>query len=244
MLFHVERADSPLRTVPAIRYTRDMPTPTDAMTPSEFAARIDHTILKPELDPADVDRVIEETEKYGFASACLPPTFVKVAAGRFRADKPDGTETIRSGGAVLGNPLVCTVVGFPHGTSKPTVKAIEATAAVKDGADEVDMVIFLPNLIAGDVNAARAEVQEVVRGARAARPDVVVKVIVESAALLASVRGKADPERMIADACRAVREGGADYIKTSTGDAGPGGDRARRMLPVDAFDRVCPGAGA
>ena len=189
------------------------------MTPSDLAARIDHTILKPEALPADVDRVLREALDHGFASACVAPCFVKRAAGRIRPESEEPATT--SGGNIFGGPVVCAVVGFPHGTSKPTVKAIEATAAVKDGADEIDMVIHLPFLLARDVEAARAEVQEVVRAARATRPDVIIKVIVESAALLQYGEGSADD--LIADACRAVREGGADYIKTSTGFHPAGG---------------------
>lgn len=110
---------------------------------------------------------------------------------------------------------------IPHGTHKSTLKAIEATAAVKDGADEIDVVAHLPYLLAGDVEAARYELSEIVRGARAVRREVIVKVIVESALLM-----QADPNRaetLIAAACRAIRESGGDFIKTSTGYHPAGG---------------------
>lgn len=109
----------------------------------------------------------------------------------------------------------CTVVSFPHGTSKPIIKAIEASNAVKDGATEVDVVAFLPYLINGDVDSAKAELIEIVRATRAARADVVVKVIAESALLMQLPADKAD--RAIATACQAIRESGCDFIKTSTG---------------------------
>ena len=115
----------------------------------------------------------------------------------------------------------CTVVGFPNGTHKSTVKAIEATSTVKDGAEEVDVVAHLPHLLALNFEAARDELMEVVRGARAVRPDVVIKVIIESAALVSINKDKA--EETIALACRAVRESGCDFIKTSTGFHPAGG---------------------
>lgn len=175
------------------------------MTPADLAARIDHTVLKPEATVADVDRVIDEALEHRFCSVCVSPVYVAHAAGRLR------------GSGVL----VCTVCAFPHGTAKPIHKAIEATGLVKDGADEVDVVAHLPHLAAGDVDAARGELIEVVRAVRAARSGTVVKVIVESAYLMSL--GADRGERAIAAACRAVREGGCDFIKTSTGFHPAGG---------------------
>jgi deoxyribose-phosphate aldolase len=175
------------------------------MTAIELARRIDHTILKPEALAPEVHKVLNEALQYGFASVCIAPAWVaKVSA-------------MLKGSSVA----CCTVVGFPHGTSKPTLKAIEATAAVKDGAAEIDVVAFLPFLINHDVDAARGELMEVVRGARAVRSDVVIKVIVESAQLLKAGPEKGD--RAIAVACQVVRESGCDFIKTSTGFHPAGG---------------------
>lgn len=176
------------------------------MTPAELAAKIDHTILKPEATAIDVDGVVAEALAHQFASVCVAPVWVPSVAKRLK-----GTGV-----------LTCTVVGFPHGTAKSTIKAIEATSAVKDGAAEVDVVAHLPYLLAFDVDAARAELSEVVRAVRAARRDVVVKVIVESAALMKIV-GPDNAERVIETACKAVRESGCDFIKTSTGFHPAGG---------------------
>jgi deoxyribose-phosphate aldolase len=175
------------------------------MTPSELARRIDHTILKPEALAPEVHKIVSEAIEYQFASVCVAPAWVgKVSA-------------MLKGTAVQ----CCTAVGFPHGTSKPTLKAIEASSAIKDGASEVDVVAFLPFLINHDVDAAKAELMEVVRAARATRPDVIIKVIVESAALLKAGGDKG--ERAIATACQAVRQSGCDFIKTSTGFHPAGG---------------------
>ena len=175
------------------------------MTPAALAALIDHTILKPEATPTDVEKIAREALEYKFASVCISPPFVKQVAKLLAGS---GVKT-------------CTVVGFPNGTHKATVKAIEATSTVKDGAEEVDVVAHLPHLLALDFEAARDELMEVVRGARAVRSDVVIKVIIESAALVSINKDKA--EETIALACRAVRESGCDFIKTSTGFHPAGG---------------------
>lgn len=197
------------------------------MTQSELAAKIDHTLLKPESTSAQVHRVIAEAMEFGCASACVAPAWLARAAVMLR------------GSGVRA----CTVVGFPHGTSKPTIKAIEATSAVKDGADEVDVVAFLPNLLNHDVDAARAELIEIVRACRAARRDVVIKVIVESAALLAAGGDKG--EKSIELACRAVRESGCDFIKTSTGfhPAGGASIEAVRLMKKHAEGLLIKAAG-
>src|SRR4051812_9936021 len=117
------------------------------MTATELAGRIDHTILKPEALAPEVHQIVTDAIKHRFASVCVAPAWVaKVSA------------MLKGSGVAC-----CTVAGFPHGTSKPTVKAIEATAAIKDGATEVDVVAFLPFLINLDFDAAKAELIEVVR---------------------------------------------------------------------------------
>jgi deoxyribose-phosphate aldolase len=178
---------------------------TAAMTPSELSAKIDHTILKPEAQAPEVHKVVSEAVHFRFATVCVAPIWVAKVSAMLK-------------GTGVG---CCTVVSFPHGTSKPVIKAIEASNAVKDGASEVDVVAFLPYLINHDVDSAKAELIEVVRATRAARADVVVKVIVESAVLMQLGADKA--ERAIATACQAIRESGCDFIKTSTGFHPAGG---------------------
>jgi deoxyribose-phosphate aldolase len=176
------------------------------MTPAEFAKTIDHTVLKPEALSADVEKICAEAREHKFASVCVAPAWVPLVA-----------KSLKSSGV-----LTCTVAGFPHGTSKSTVKAIESVSTIKDGAEEVDVVIHLPHLLNLDLDSARAELIEFVKGSRAARKDVVIKVIVESAALL-SILGDEKGERAIEIACKAVRESGCDFIKTSTGFHPAGG---------------------
>jgi deoxyribose-phosphate aldolase len=174
------------------------------MTARELARRIDHTILKPEAAAHEVAQVVAEAREYGFASVCVAPVWVPKVSPLLAGS----------------NVACCTVVGFPNGTHRPTLKAIEATVAVKEGATEIDVVAFLPFLINYDIESAKAELMEVVRAARAVRRDIVIKVIVESAAL---VKLASDTDRAIECACRAVRESGCDFIKTSTGFHSAGG---------------------
>lgn len=167
---------------------------------------IDHTLLKAEATPEQIDKVVAEAREYGFASVCVNGCYVsRVAAGL----KDSGVKT-------------CAVAGFPLGSMMPTVKAIEATTLVKDGADEVDFVAHLPSLVAHDVEAARKEYTELVKAARAANPNVVIKVIIESAFLMADVDA-AEAEARIVTACKAAQASGVDFVKTSTGFHGAGG---------------------
>jgi len=175
------------------------------VTTREIASRIDHSLLKPEATAAEIHRLIAEAIEHHFAAVCIAPAFVAKAAVE-----------LRGSGVAL-----CTVISFPHGTSKPTIKAIEGSSAVKDGAEELDVVAHLPNLINNNFDAARLELIEIVRAARAARRETLIKVIIESAALLAL--GPDGGESAIATACRAIRESGCDFVKTSTGFHPAGG---------------------
>jgi deoxyribose-phosphate aldolase len=136
------------------------------MSAQDLAARIDHTLLKPEATTAEIHRLVTEAVRHNFAAVCVAPVFVSRVVTMLRGER--------------ARVPCCTVVSFPHGTSKPTLKAIEATSTIKDGAEEIDVVAHLPYLMNADVDSSRAELIEVVRAARATRRDVVIKVIVES----------------------------------------------------------------
>jgi deoxyribose-phosphate aldolase len=180
---------------------------------SPLARKIDHTILKAEATEADVRQVINEAIEYRFASVCVNPRFALLVSEQLAA-------------AGVGDPskenavLTCACVGFPLGANRSSTKAIEAVSCVKDGAQEVDMVISLAALIEGNLDAARTDVMEVVRAARAVRSSTVIKVILETAALT---------EQQVALGCQASREGGADFVKTSTGFHPKGGATAQSV---------------
>jgi deoxyribose-phosphate aldolase len=175
-------------------------------SPADIAARIDHTLLKAEATITQVDQLIDEAITHHFASVCLNPMFVAHAAGRLHGS---GVKT-------------CTVAGFPLGANVASVKAIDAATAVRHGADEVDMVCHLPWLMDCDHARLCDEIRRVVDAAGAERGDAIVKVIVESALLMNGV-DVATAERRIETACRAVRDAGAAFIKTSTGFHAAGG---------------------
>ncbi len=181
------------------------------MNREEFAASIDHTVLGPETTWQDVETVLDEAVEHGM-NACIPPCYVAEAA-----DHPNAPETI------------ATVVGFPHGQHAPETKRDEAVAAWDDGADEIDLVINVGRLQAGEDDVVAAEVSDVV----AAVP-VPVKVIIETALL-----GDEEKHR----ACEVAVAADADMVKTSTGFADGGATVAdvelmSEYLPVKASGGV------
>lgn len=169
-------------------------------TRAQVAALIDHTLLKPEATIADVSAVAAEAAALGVYAVCVSPSMVPHAL-------PAGLP-------------VATVAGFPSGKHQTEIKAGEATLAVAFGAAEVDMVIDIGAAVAGDDAAVRADIAAV----RAAVPNAVLKVIVESAAILALA-----DETVLTAVCRAAEEAGADFVKTSTGFHPAGGASVRAV---------------
>ena len=171
------------------------PQGSDAVPPSrsDVAAMIDHTILTPEATRAQVERVAAEAVELGCASVCVQPDHVGYVVSM-----------------VGGRIPVCAVVGFPHGATLPRAKAYEAAGVVALGASEVDMVVSLGPIAEGDLDQVRHDVATV----RESVPDVVLKVIVESALWTPPV---------LRDVCVAAVDAGADFVKTSTGFHPAGG---------------------
>lgn len=157
------------------------------MNEQEILRRVDHTLLTPTATWEQVKNICDEGREFSTASVCIPPRFVKKAA------------------EYVGNSLkICTVIGFPNGYSTPEVKVFETEDAVRNGADEIDMVINLGLAKAGDWEGVLREIRAVKEscGGR------ILKVIVEACQLT--------QEEKIA-VCRVVSMSGADFIKTSTG---------------------------
>lgn len=170
---------------------------TDApsLTAANLAAMIDHTLLAPEATPADAQALAREAEKLGTYSICVSPSMLPIHTSVH----------------------VATVCGFPSGQHAPGVKAAEAADSVAKGAEEVDMVINVGRAIAGDTEFTCEEIAAV---REAAPAPVVLKVIIESAALT--------DEQIIATCTAAVRAG-ADFVKTSTGFHPAGGASAHAV---------------
>ncbi|MDV3428728.1 MAG: deoxyribose-phosphate aldolase [Bacillota bacterium] len=154
-----------------------------------LAKMIDHTILKPDAEEAEVVKIINEAKQYGFASVCINPGNVSLAAGMLK-----GTDV-----------KVCTVIGFPLGANTSAVKAFEASEAIENGAEEVDMVINIGKLKDKDYDYVLNDIKAVVA---AAKGKALTKVIIETCLLT-------DEEKI--KACKLSKEAGADFVKTSTG---------------------------
>jgi len=163
--------------------------------PESVAALIDHTLLRPDATRSDIERLCAEALEFHFATVCVNPTWVAMAAARLR---PAGVGT-------------CSVVGFPLGATTPDVKHYETRRAIFDGATEIDMVINIGALKSGDLRLVERDIEAVVGPCHDAGR--VSKVIIEAALL-------ADEEKVTA--CTLARAAGADFVKTSTG-FGPGG---------------------
>ncbi|EGW35964.1 deoxyribose-phosphate aldolase [Desulfosporosinus sp. OT] len=170
------------------------------MTRNELAKLIDHTILKSIATQEDITKLCTEALEYGFASVCINPSYVPLAAKLLKDS------------AVL----VCTVIGFPLGSTSTAAKAFEAQEAVKNGAMEVDMVINVGALKERREDDVFQDISAVVEAAREANPKAITKVIIETCYLN-------DEEKILA--CKLAKKAGAHFVKTSTG-FGSGGANA------------------
>ena len=176
----------------------------------DVLSRIEHTVLGPETTPADVEAVLDDASEYGLR-ACIPPCYLELA-GEYAPDVE-----------------VATVIGVPHGNHTTAAKVAEAEDAVDAGADELDMVMNVGRLKAGEDAAVREDIERVV--AATAKP---VKVIIETPLLT---------DEEIERASRLVADAGADFVKTATGFGGGGAtvpdvERMSEYAPVKASGGV------
>ena len=157
------------------------------MTNQELFSYVDHTLLKPEATPEQIAALCAEAAEHGTASVCVNGSYVVLAKK-----------------LLGGKAKVCAVIGFPLGAMSTAAKAFEAAEAIRDGADEIDMVIHIGQLKAGNTDY----VLEDIKAVKAAIGDHILKVIIETCLLT-------EEEKITM--CRLVTESGAEYIKTSTG---------------------------
>jgi deoxyribose-phosphate aldolase len=162
---------------------------------SSIASLIDHTLLRPEATRVDILQLCREAREYEFASVCVNPYWVPLAAAELAASQVK----------------VCTVVGFPLGATSTEAKVAETEAALAAAAQEIDMVQNIGALRGGDRQAVQQDIEAVVMVAH--RAGAIVKVILETALL--------DDDQKTA-ACLLAKAAGADFVKTSTG-FGPSG---------------------
>ncbi len=156
----------------------------------DLAKKIDHTLLKPETTPSEIKKLCDDANEYKFAVVCVNPNYVKYC---FDLLKGSGIK-------------VCTVIGFPLGATTTPSKKAEAEEALKDGAVEVDMVINIGRLKAGEYNYVYSDIKAVADAAK--KYNGLTKVIIETCLLT-------DSEKILA--CLIAKDAGADFVKTSTG---------------------------
>ena len=172
-------------------------------------SKCDHTLLAQTATWQQIKKICDEGMEYATASVCIPPCFVKQAK------------------EYVGERLkICTVIGFPNGYNTTAVKVFETQDAIKNGADEIDMVINIGLLRAGADKAVREEIQAI----KSACGDKLLKVIIETCLLT-----EEEKIRM----CKIVTEAGADYIKTSTGFSTAGATLADvKLMKANVGEKV------
>ena len=169
-----------------------------SLTPEEMAQYIDHTLLKPEASIDAIDKLCDEAVRHGFKAVCVHSGYIAHVADRLAGE----------------DVAVCSVVGFPLGAMHSSAKAFEAQTAVECGARELDMVLNIGAVKSADFKAAESDIRAV---RQAAGPKTILKVIIETSLLT-------EEEKM--QACEISKNGGADFVKTSTGFAGGGATAA------------------
>lgn len=157
------------------------------MNRKELCATVDHTLLKQTATWKEIQALCDDAIAFGTASVCIPPCYVKQAHEY-----------------VQGKMAICTVIGFPNGNNTTACKVFETRDAIENGADEVDMVINIGMLKAGEKEYVEDEIRQI----KAAAGDKILKVIIETCLLT-------DEEKIAM--CEIVTRAGADFIKTSTG---------------------------
>ncbi|MCH8941823.1 MAG: deoxyribose-phosphate aldolase [Bacteroidetes bacterium] len=162
----------------------------DILANKSIARKIDHTLLKPDATVDDITALCDEAKKYQFASVCVNPGNVSLCSNLLKGS----------------NVKVCTVIGFPLGATTTEAKRFEAEQAIKNGAEEIDMVINVGQLKQGNYDYVFNDVNQVVLAAK--KNNNICKVILETALLT-------DEEKI--KACIICKHAGADFVKTSTG---------------------------
>lgn len=162
------------------------------MKKEELARYLDYTILKQDAKESDLIELCNNAKKYNFKAVCVSPCYVE-----FCKDRLQNTNT-----------SVCTVIGFPHGLNTTAVKIFEGKDAIKNGADELDLVINNSYTKSGKFDLIEAELKEFCREMKSIKKDIIIKIIIETCLLT-------DEEKV--KIAKIVKNSGADFVKTSTG---------------------------
>ncbi len=203
----IRRAEQTLRAVPGFAYTMPPPaTQLVAVGDQPLARLIDHTLLKAATTPTQIEQLCGEAQQYGFASVCVNPGYVPLCRQLLADNSEHGSR-------------ICTVVGFPLGATTTVTKVFEARQAIADGAREIDMVMAIGRLKAGDYVELRDDMARVVAASHA--DGALCKVIIETALL-------SNAEKVAA--CMLAVSAQADFVKTSTGFSSGGATIADVIL--------------
>ena len=178
------------------------------MTKLEIASYNDHTLLAPEAGVKQIQQLCTEAMNYKFASVCVNPCYV-----------PYVVTTLAGTGV-----KVCTVIGFPFGTSSPEVKAFEALDAIRNGADEIDMVINVGAAMDGRISLVGSDIAIVVKAVREEEAKIGKKIIIKT--IMETCFLDDETLRMC---CLCAKKAGADFVKTSTGFANPKGLEGQQL---------------
>ena len=190
------------------------------MSSRNLTSCIDVTVLDPFALPEDVHRAAAEAMRHPARAIVTPPVWTARLA------------TMLRGSGVR----IASLVGYPDGTAKPTLKAIEVTSTIKDGADEIEVVPHFVAILRQDLDAARAELLEVARAARTTRREVAISVVLRADGL-ARITDPAALERTLDIACRAARESGSDgltVLRAYPSSSGPTAAEIIRLLKPQA----------
>lgn len=174
------------------------------LSAADIAKTIEHTLLKPEATPSQVDALCDEAVEHGFVGVCVNPVYVSRVARRIDQSAASGRH----------RPKVVSVIGFPLGCSLTDMKCEETRRAIGDGADEIDMVVHVGALVALDKSAVKSDISAIAHVVHQKKPGGILKVILETSAL---------SDEQIILGCRCAAEGEADFVKTSTGFHPTGG---------------------
>jgi len=185
-----------------------------AVDEKQLAGYIDHTLLSATANSEQIKQLCEEAKSYGFYAVCVNPRWVALAAEDLHDSKVK----------------VCSVIGFPLGADSTKIKVAQASDAIFAGADEIDMVADLAAIIQGDSKYLSGQLLAVLKICRSARPKVLLKVIIESAALNEDAK---------IFACRTAETCGVDFIKTGTGFNPAGGATIEDIKLIKQFAPNC-----
>lgn len=203
----IQQVEQTLRAVPDFAYTMPLPATQLVDVGEQLLAQwIDHTLLKAAATPTQIKQLCSEAQRYGFASVCVNPGYVSLCQQLLAGNSKHGSR-------------ICTVVGFPLGATTTATKVFEARQAIADGAREIDMVMAIGRLKAGDYAELRDDMARVVAASHA--DGALCKVIIETALL-------SDAEKVAA--CMLAVSVQADFVKTSTGFSSGGATVADVIL--------------